>query len=406
MKLVTTRALLAINLALGSLVAGAAPLKEYLPGLPAYFTKPYAALELYRAKGTGKGPLRLQLIVTKSSGNGKTPSVGVTRPSHLVVDGERKGNFTRRELGAAFLQLMANSGGNFSAHVSALDKLGFRDTQNAVFREVPLWQQIKDHGGAILAGEKTSDKGIAALWWQLKFSGANQEIARQPKKGDPVLLAIRQYGYFQKSGSITTNLRRRLDFGHAALGIRYLGEDANRDLYINPGSKDLGLNETALPNKLNPEVMNAVAVTPLWQWADDQIYGRYMEITVRALALNTIQKKALQVLVPRVRGIHFGPAIVIKNDCVDGASRLLNFLLPINRVVDAQIIGKLGTPKAYLNSAAKQYPDLLGEAFEFSNIKDQNPHGYTPSSGFEQKLCNLNHARTFREWRAFESETF
>ena len=116
-----------------------------------------------------------------------------------------------------------------------------------------------------------------------------------------------------------------------------------------------------------------------------------------------LQREALKVLLPKVRGINFGPAIVIKNDCVDGVARLATFILPINKSMDAEIFSNFGTPKQYQREMARVFPNLAGKLFDFTNIRSHNPANETPSTGMEVIFEDLRQTHSFKEFRSYES---
>ena len=91
-----------------------------------------------------------------------------------------------------------------------------------------------------------------------------------------------------------------------------------------------------LPNSVDPNVPNAVDVANFWVWSEVQLYQRYMKVAVRVLVLNDMQKRAVEKLVPGVKGVNFGPALAFSNNCADGVTRLVNFLLPVEKTFDSK----------------------------------------------------------------------
>ncbi|HVJ65998.1 MAG TPA: hypothetical protein VM901_12130 [Bdellovibrionota bacterium] len=253
----------------------------------------------------------------------------------------------------------------------------------------------------LITGKYGSDK-IANLWYRLKFESRDPfTYEHEIQRGEPVLILLHQSGYYVKSGNIALDLLSRIDFGHSALGIRYYGMGPERDLLINPGSKNRQFFEVGLPYSANPDVLNLVDVDNLWDWTETQIRLRYMKVKMRFLPLTPEQVEALKVLIPTVRGVNFGPAVATTNNCADGATTLVNFLMPIHRTVSSKLALGPAIPARLLRRASRR---VAGSAtYEFPNLYGKAPGGQTPGVSYKDQDFDESELTTFRDYLRFES---
>ncbi len=251
-------------------------------------------------------------------------------------------------------------------------------------------------GGRALANDE-----VAQTWWKLKFEAEDTlNHSTRLKKGDPLLLVLHQTGYVNSSGNIMTDLRRRLDFGHSALGVRFVGEGPEKDLLLNPGSKNRQFYEVSLPNSENPEVPNMVDMDNLWKWSQTQLGKRYMRVSAEALPLTKTQKEAISVLVPKMRGLNLGPAIATTNNCADGASALVNFLMPIERTFSPKSLVGFSLPTKVSGRARDRFQGA--ETFKFPDISDKNPEKKTPGTSYKDQSFTRRELTSFDDYLAFE----
>jgi len=270
-------------------------------------------------------------------------------------------------------------------------------------RSANLAQRVrKTFAQKITTGKYGSDK-VANLWYRLKFESRDPfTYEHEIQRGEPVLILLHQSGYYVKSGNIALDLLSRIDFGHSALGVRYYGMGPERDLLINPGSKNRQFFEVGLPYSANPDVLNLVDVDNLWDWTETQIRLRYMKVKMRFLPLTPEQVEALKVLIPTVRGVNFGPAVATTNNCADGATTLVNFLMPIHRTVSSKLALGPAIPARLLRRASRR---VAGSAtFDFPNLYGKAPGGQTPGVSYKDQSFDESELTTFRNYLQFESQ--
>jgi hypothetical protein len=373
--------------------------------LPDYFQKRYGQLMLtVKVSDKAGAPTLKYLKPTTTTPKGQT----IHWPKKFVFTYPRtqRQSEVKTILGAKFLELMRKED---TAYTRATDGLGMMmtltpGTQN---RALKVLERVEAYGARRLAGEKVTQNRkdeIAELWWELKFSPKNHEVVKQVRQGDLLLFAVHQTGYISQSSSFLTNLRRKLDFGHAALGLRYAGQGPEKDLYINPGAKNLENGETSLPNSEDPKVLNMVDVVNFWVWSEVQLYQRYMGVSAQPLVLNKLQTQAVKMLLPKVNGVNYGPALAFTNNCADGAGRLAMFLLPIEGSFALDGFLGIATPASVNKEEAKSFGANAGPVFNFPNIIKQNPFPQTPGTSYrDANYKDLNVLKSYKNYRAWEN---
>jgi hypothetical protein len=390
-------------LALSACVVEAAKLGDYLK-LPEYFSRGYRnwGLKIERDPRTRVATFAL----TEYKRQPPRANVEIVVDHKLVVSlpSAWSESQVRNAVAQSFLRQMEMSDVHYRNATYYLEQMGSLGADKKIV-SLSLTDRVRSVGAAILSQTPVPQDEVAGLWWRLKFSPENLEAPTFLQKGDPVLLVAKQYDYIEWDPSFLTRLRRKLDFGHSVLGLRYLGQDATEDLLFNPGSKDYDLSEVTLPNSPQPNVPNMVDVDSFWKWSEVQLHARYLKVAVRVFPLNALQAFAVRRLAPGVRGLSFGLAATFSNNCADGSARMINFILPVGQSFKAAGFFGAATPQGILRQSSKGFSKKLKVAvFEFPNIAEQNPSRDTPPISYKKvSYPDLNKLYSFKDFREWET---
>ena len=382
----------------------AARLQETL-ALPDYLKKHYGDLNVRIKEGGGESSVRMS-YTTRAFGGGHGSGAGTQSvPSGLsfTIPAGLSETQKKEALSQALFNFLEKEDRQFRFALEDLDAMRVWDPSKGE-HSLNMKDRVRGVFVSKLSGQKVSSKDeIAQLWWKLKFEAEDTKNHDEKiKKGDPVLMVLHQKGYFKKSGNLMTDLRRRLDLGHSALGIRYAGEGPEKDLLLNPGSKNREFYEVALPNSADPKVPNMVDTDNLWKWSETQISKRFMSVKAEVLPLTKTQKEALPVLVPKVKGVNLGPAVALTNNCADGASALVNFLMPIERSFSAKSVLGPALPSKVANRAGDRFEG--SETYKFPDQSKDKPDGGTPDISYKQQEFKRKELTTFDEYLKFEKQ--
>jgi|GEM_PF-5001989 len=392
--------------ALASLSAQSATLEETLQ-LPNYLQKNYGSLNIKIQEGgsVSEAVMSYKTRVmhthrhTQGGSQVSREASGLSFKIPAGLNAQQK----KEALSKALFSYLGKEDRQFRFALADLDAMRVWDPAKGE-HSLNLLDRVQSVFVSKLSGGDASDKDeVAQVWWKLKFEGEdtlshNSKI----KKGDPVLMILHQKGYFQKSGNPLTDLRRKLDLGHSALGIRYAGEGPEKDMLLNPGSKTREFYETALPNSANPETPNMVDTDNLWKWSETQISKRYMSVNAEVLPLTKTQKEALPVLIPRVRGVNLGPAVAMTNNCADGAGALVNFLMPIERTFSAKSALGPALPTKVSGRANDRFQDA--KTYKFPDLTKGKPAGNTPDLSYKDQVYKREELTTFDKYLDFEKQ--
>jgi hypothetical protein len=375
----------------------AATLGELLK-LPNYLSKNYGDVEIENRTGVLGGSFEKTGSVnhSKSGPSAQKTIFRLSRPSNADA---KKYSY---DLALSLFDALSRYDARF---IDAVEDLGSTYIQSAKGEfDTRLLHRIRKVFADRMVGQKDDrSDGVAQMWFHLKFEASDTKTnARKLKKGDPILLLQRQYGYFMWHKNPLVRLRRHLDLGHSNIGIRYVGMGPENDLVINPGSKTRTNYETTLPTSPNPDVPNMVHVGNLWDWTETQISLRYMDVEFFAIQLTDNQIKALKHLIPTLNGLNFGPALAMSNNCADGAMALVNFLMPIERTFDAKSLFGAGPslPSFAVKGAAKRFANT--QYYKYESVDNPNESAETPGTAYNDQKFTRKQLKTFDEYLQFE----
>lgn len=400
--------LLVSALVFTAFTAHSATLEETLK-LPDYLKKLYGDLNVKVQEGgsTSEAVLTYKTRITNSGAHGSggqgqsvdREAAGLTFKIPAGLDAQQK----KEALSKALFAHLAKEDRQFRFALEDLDAMRVWDPAKGE-HSLNLLDRVESVFIAKLSGVEISAKDdVAQTWWKLKFE-AEDTLNHQGKikKGDPVLMILHQKGFFKKSGNFITDLRRKLDLGHSALGIRYAGEGPEKDILLNPGSKTREFYETALPNSAEPNTPNMVDTDNLWKWSETQISKRFMDVNAEILPLTKTQKEALPVLIPRVRGVNLGPAVALTNNCADGAGALVNFLMPIERTFSAKSVLGPALPTKVSGRANDRFQGA--QAYKFPSLSGDKQVGDTPDISYKDQSFKREELTTFDKYLDFEKQ--
>jgi len=362
-------------------------LRDFI-NLPEYFLDLYGDERLYLREGA-------QLRLTRSTQEfdaSKGPRFSV---SSLVLESPRGSKPTTLQLARAFFDFAAKDDADFELAVQLFVNLNLPSDPNG-----NLELRAKEYFVSRLSGSEVHDE-LAALWFKLKFEATEMKSVRALKKGDPILLIARQFNYVAEDSNA---ILRALDAGHAVFALRYFQNGPELDTIFNAGAKNIMGSEVALPFKIDSKTYNMLRVSNFWDWIETQIVLRHMRTSIHAIALNKDQAKLLQIIKNGGDKLNWGFAVLTGNNCADGASRLINALLPIDKQINPLILNKVAYPPLYFKQAARAFKDF--KSFEFSTVP--NPAGKTaPTPGtsyLEQDFGDRSKLKTFNEYLSWETE--
>jgi hypothetical protein len=375
--------------------------------LPDYISKHYGELELsVREGGRQAQATMLSQTRLKSVGGGHgAQSAGIERVasglSVTIPAGLSPGD-KREALARALFDVLAKQDRQFRYALEDLENMGSFDPEKGS-SSLNMRDKVREVFAAKLAGSKAPKDPMAELWWKLKFEAEDTSShAEKIRPGDPMLMVLHQRGYRPdpKDMNLIQKLQSRIDFGHSVIGIRYAGQGPEKDLLLNPGSKNREFYEADLPMNADPRFLNMVDTDNLWKWTQTQIGKRYMKVSAEILPLTKTQKEALPQIIPKMRGLNFGPAVGFTNNCADGAGAIVNFLMPIERSFSPQSMLGPSLPGIVKAKSARRFQD--SRPFEFSNIASQNPKNFSPGVAYKDQKFERRELTTFDDFRAFE----
>ncbi|MEO5666951.1 MAG: hypothetical protein ABIR96_02715 [Bdellovibrionota bacterium] len=374
--------------------------------LPDYLDKNYGELDLRIKEGGTQATAEMIYTTKQVAGGGAHGPATVQREASalaLTIPKGLTGVAKNEAISKALFDYLSKEDRQFRFALEDLDAMRVWNPAKGD-HSINMLDRVKSVFVAKLSKTEISSKDeIAELWWKLKFEAEDTKHHDEKiKKGDPILMVLHQKGYFKKTGNFATDLRRKLDLGHSALGIRYAGEGPEKDLLLNPGSKNRQFYEAALPNSADPKIPNMVDTDNLWKWSETQITKRYMNVRAEILPLTKTQKEALPILVPKIRGVNIGPAVALTNNCADGASALVNFLMPIERTFSPKSLLGPSLPIKVVQRSGARFEN--SQSYKFPENPNKNPNPSTPDTSYKDQTFKREELTTFDNYLNFEKK--
>jgi|GEM_PF-6640765 len=223
-----------------------------------------------------------------------------------------------------------------------------------------------------LLSQEVSTDEWPSMWWSLKFEFSSvQSQVNDLSENKPLLMMARQYGFNSLSqGDWLSKVQDKLNMGHSALGLRYLGNNAEDDLYL----------------QFTESLEAPTATYNFWQWTQTQIELRYTKIDLWVTPIASQQEKAFLKLLSTSQA-----SALFQGPVEENLRRVLSFLSPISEM-NVNI-----TDTFFKRATLFQFPDQVSN----------NPHSSTPDVEFEKiHFPEPDTLSTFRDFKSWESRTF